>query len=151
TELHEMDAHQISAMLAEGEVSCVEVTKHFLGRIEDDELGAFVTVTAEQALAQAEAVDATANTERPTFAGVPIAIKDLTSTAGVRTTMGSALMADNVPEQNAWVVDLVEQAGFISLGKTNTPEFGLSAYTDNDLVGPAKTPADPSRNAGGSS
>lgn len=151
TELHEMDAHQVSAVLNEGVVSCVEVVQHFLDRIEADTHGAFVTVTAEQALAQAAAVDATAITERPTFAGVPIAIKDLTATAGVRTTMGSTLMAENVPEQNAWVMDLVEQAGFISLGKTNTPEFGLASYTDNDLIGPAQTPADPSRNAGGSS
>lgn len=151
TELHEMDAHQISAALNAEEVSCIEVTQYFLDRIDRDNHGAFITVTAERALAQAAAVDATAVTERPTFAGVPIAIKDLTSTAGIRTTMGSVLLSDNVPTQNAWVVDLVEQAGFISLGKTNTPEFGLSSYTDNDVLGPAKTPADPQRNAGGSS
>lgn len=151
TELHELDAHQLSAAINAEEVSCADVAQHFLERINADSHGAFITVTAEKALAQAAAVDATALTERPTFAGVPIAVKDLTPTAGVRTTMGSVLMADNVPGRDAWVVELAEQAGFISLGKTNTPEFGLSSYTDNDIIGPAKTPADPSRNAGGSS
>ncbi|NLC97868.1 MAG: amidase, partial [Actinomycetales bacterium] len=151
TELHEMDAHQLSAALNSQEVSCVEVAQHFLDRISSDSHGAFITVTADSALAQAAAVDATAITERPTFAGVPMAIKDLTPTAGVRTTMGSVIMAENVATQDAWVVELAQQAGFISLGKTNTPEFGLSSYTDNDLIGPAKAPADPSRNAGGSS
>ena len=151
TELHEMDAHQLSAALNSQEVSCVEVAQHFLDRISSDSHGAFITVTADSALAQAAAVDATAITERPTFAGVPMAIKDLTPTAGVRTTMGSVIMAENVATQDAWVVELAQQAGFISLGKTNTPEFGLSSFTDNDLIGPAKAPADPSRNAGGSS
>lgn len=151
TELHELDAHAIARLIGEGDVSSVEVTEHFLARIENDQLGAFMTVTAERALEAAAAVDATEITERPTFAGVPIAIKDLTDTAGVRTTLGSVLLGENVPDRNAWIVDLVEQAGFISLGKTNTPEFGLSSYTDNDLIGPARTPADPSRNAGGSS
>ena len=150
-ELHELDAHELSAAISAEEVSCVEVAQHFLDRISTDTHGAFITVTAEKALAQAAAVDATAMTERPTFAGVPFAVKDLTPTAGIRTTMGSVRLADNVPTRDAWVVELMEQAGFISLGKTNTPEFGLSSYTDNDIVGPARTPADPSRNAGGSS
>src|SRR5690606_35510136 len=61
------------------------------------------------------------------------------------------LMRDNVPDVNAHVVTLVERAGFISIGKTNTPEFGLSSYTDNDLIGPARTPWDTARDAGGSS
>ena len=73
TELHEMDAHQLSAALNSQEVSCVEVAQHFLDRISSDSHGAFITVTADSALAQAAAVDATAITERPTFAGVPMA------------------------------------------------------------------------------
>lgn len=149
TELHELDAHDLAATISSGEVSCVEVTRHFLDRVEAEELGAFVTVTAERALEQAAAWDAAE--VRPPFAGVPTAFKDLTPTAGVRTTMGSTLMAQNVPDHSADLVGLVESAGFVSLGKTNTPEFGLSSYTDNDVVGPARTPADPTRNAGGSS
>lgn len=149
TELHELDAHDLAATIAGGEASCVEVTRHFLDRIAGDRLGAFITVTPERALARAAELDALE--VRPPFAGVPTAFKDLTATAGVRTTMGSALMAENVPDHNDHVVDLIEAAGFISLGKTNTPEFGLSSYTDNDLVGPARCPDDPDRNAGGSS
>lgn len=149
TELHELDAHDLAEVITRREVSCVEVTRHFLERIEADNLGAFITVTAERALERAAHWDSTP--DRPRFAGVPTAFKDLTATAGVRTTMGSTLLADAVPERSAHLVDLVEAAGFVSLGKTNTPEFGLSSYTDNDLVGPARCPADPDRNAGGSS
>ncbi|WP_186813978.1 amidase [Aeromicrobium flavum] len=149
TELHDLDAHDLAATIAGGEVSCVEVTHHFLDRVAADELGAFVTVTPERALARAAALDAM--TDRPAFAGVPTAFKDLTPTEGVPTSMGSRLMAGTVPDHNAHLVDLVEDAGFVSLGKTNTPEFGLSSYTDNDVVGPARCPADPDRNAGGSS
>ncbi|MFO6452538.1 MULTISPECIES: amidase [unclassified Aeromicrobium] len=149
TALHDLDAHDLAATIASGEVSCVEVTRHFLDRAQSDHLGAFVTLTPERALARAAELDALE--ERPPFAGVPTAFKDLTATEGVRTTMGSRLMADQVPDHSADLVELVEDAGFISLGKTNTPEFGLSSYTDNDVVGPTGTPADPSRNAGGSS
>jgi len=149
TDLHELDAHDLAATIAAGEASCVEVTRHFLDRVDGETLGAFVTVTPERALERAAAWDAA--TVRPPFAGVPTAFKDLTPTAGVRTTMGSTLMADHVPDHSAYLVDLVEAAGFVSLGKTNTPEFGLSSYTDNDVVGPARCPADPERNAGGSS
>ncbi|WP_313410347.1 amidase, partial [Aeromicrobium sp.] len=149
TELHDLDAHDLATTIASGEVSCTEVTRHFLDRIEVEQLGAFVTVAPERALARAAELDAM--TERPPFAGVPTAFKDLTPTAGVRTTMGSALMADTVPDRDADLVGLVERAGFVSLGKTNTPEFGLSSYTDNDVVGPARAPANPDLNAGGSS
>lgn len=149
SELHELDAVDLADAIAQGQTSCVEVTRHFLDRVQRDELGAFITVTPELALARAAVLDAL--TDKPAFAGVPTAFKDLTSTAGVRTTMGSALLADNVPSRSSHIVSLIESAGFISLGKTNTPEFGLSSYTDNDLVGPARCPADPSRNAGGSS
>ncbi|MCD9155431.1 amidase [Aeromicrobium duanguangcaii] len=149
TELHELDAHDLAATIARGDVSCVEVTRHFLERVEADELGAFVTVTSDRALTRAAELDAM--TDRPAFAGVPTAFKDLTMTAGVPTSMGSRLMAGRVPDHNAHVVDLVEAAGFVSLGKSNTPEFGLSSYTDNDVVGPACCPADPRLNAGGSS
>ncbi|KQX73951.1 amidase [Aeromicrobium sp. Root472D3] len=154
SELHELDATDQAALLRDREVSAVELVSHHLDRIDrhDAGLGAFVTVTAEAALQQAAAADAAiaAARARP-FTGVPTAVKDLTATAGVRTTMGSAAMRDHVPTTDAHLVRMIREAGFISLGKTNTPEFGLSSYTDNDLVGPARTPWDPSRNAGGSS
>ncbi len=154
TQLHELDATDQAAALRAREVSSLELVQHHLDRIDahSEALGAFITVTADQALGRATDADvALAAGDAPPFAGVPIAIKDLTFTRDVPTSMGSAVMRDFVPPVNAYVVDLIEKAGFVSLGKTNTPEFGLSSYTDNDIIGPARTPWDTSRNAGGSS
>ncbi len=154
TELHDLDAHQQAAALRAGDVSSVELVRHHLDRIDvhGAALGAFIVVTPERALAgAAEADTRRAAGDATPFLGVPTAFKDLTSTAGVTTTMGSTLLRDQVPEIDAHVVTLIQRAGFVSLGKTNTPEFGLSSYTDNDLVGPARTPWDLTCNAGGSS
>lgn len=155
TELYEHDATAQSELLASGGTSSVELVRHHLDRIEEygERLGAFITVTGDQALDRARAADErrAAGGEIPPFLGVPTAFKDLNLTAGTRTTFGSTVMQDFVPPVNGYVIDLLEGAGLISLGKTNTPEFGLSSYTDNDLVGPARTPWDTSRNAGGSS
>jgi amidase len=82
---------------------------------------------------------------------VPTAIKDLNLTAGTRTTLGSTLFRDFVPPVDDNVVTLLRRAGTISLGKTNTPEFGLPCYTENAIAPPARTPWDPTRSAGGSS
>jgi amidase len=154
TELHDLDATDQATLLRDREVSSVELVRHHLDRIDAHagSLGAFITVTAEQALSRAVEADAALATgHAPPFCGVPTAVKDLNATAGVRTTMGSVILRDNVPVADAYVVELIQRAGFISLGKTNTPEFGLSSYTDNDVVGPASTPWDTTRNAGGSS
>jgi amidase len=154
TDLHELDATDLAGLLRTRKVSSVELVRHHLDRIDRfaEDLGAFMTVTADRALERAAAADiALAAGGAPAFTGVPTAFKDLTMTAGVRTTMGSVAMRENVPTVDAYLVDLVQKAGFISLGKTNTPEFGLSSYTDNDIVGPARTPWDTARNAGGSS
>jgi amidase len=155
TELHSLDAHDQAHLLRTGAVTSVDLVTHHLERIEalDPSLGAFVTVTADAALEQAARADErrAAGGDLPPFLGVPTAFKDLTFTAGVRTTMGSPVLVDFVPPVSAYVVTLVERAGFISLGKTNTPEFGLSSFTDNDIVGETRTPWDTTRNAGGSS
>jgi len=154
TELHDLDAHEQARALRAGETTSVELMRHHLERAEriGPDLGAFTILTPDRALAQAADADRRLTGDDPApFLGVPTAFKDLTSTAGVTTTLGSTLMRDNVPDVNAHVVTLVERAGFISIGKTNTPEFGLSSYTDNDLIGPARTPWDTARNAGGSS
>lgn len=154
SELHELDAIEQARLLCRREVSSLELVSHHLARVDAhaDELGAFVTVTADRALDEARAADdALAAGDAPVFCGVPTTIKDLTATAGIPTSMGSALLRDNVPDADAHVVELMRAAGLISLGKTNTPEFGLSSYTDNDVVGPARTPWDRARNAGGSS
>lgn len=154
-ELHDLDATAQAALLDSRGVSSVELVQHHLDRVASygESLGAFITVTAERAIGQAKAADQRrlAGEDVPHFLGVPTAFKDLNSTAGITTTYGSTVMRDFVPPLNGYAVDLLEGAGLISLGKTNTPEFGLSSYTDNDLIGPARTPWDLSRNAGGSS
>lgn len=152
-EIWRASASDLATLLTRKEISARETVDTFLSRISADANGAFITVTADSARAQAEAVDQARaqGTALPAFAGVPIAIKDLTDIAGVHTSFGSRLMADYIAPRNAYLVDLLNQAGFISLGKTNTPEFGLSSFTDNQVIGPARAPANPELNAGGSS
>lgn len=155
TQLHDLTALEQAAAVRSREVSPTELVTHALGRIDalDAGLGAFVTVTPERALAAAAAAErrGRAGGVLPPFLGVPTAIKDLTNTAGVRTTSGSRLTADAVPTVDDAVVTRLAAAGTISVGKTNTPEFGFPCYTDNDLVGPARCPWDPALLAGGSS
>jgi amidase len=157
-QLHELTALQAAAAVRAREVSPVELVEHALARIErlDDKLGAFVTVTAEPALAQARAAEARllsgedTTTLRPLL-GVPTAIKDLNLTKGVPTKLGSRLFTDFVPDVDDYVVELLRAAGTISVGKTSAPEFGLPCYTETDIGPPARTPWDTSRLAGGSS
>ncbi|MEV6105899.1 amidase [Streptomyces sp. NPDC051940] len=157
SQLHELDALAQAAAVRSGEVSPVELVDHHLDRIEryGDRLGAFVTVTAESARDQAVQVERRLRRDGPDglppLYGVPTAIKDLTATAGVRTTFGSKAFDGFVPDEDAHAVRLLREAGTISLGKTNTPEFGLAGYTDNEVAGPALSPWDTTRTAGGSS
>src|SRR3954453_291208 len=159
TQLHDLTALQQAAAVRAGEVSPTELVEHSLARIEalDAKLGAFITVTPERALEAAGRAESLVRRggdhagELPPLLGVPTAIKDLNNTAGIRTTFGSTVMTDFVPDADDAVVVKLAAAGTISLGKTNTPEFGFPCYTDNGLVGPARCPWDPSRLAGGSS
>ncbi len=150
-ELAFLPATEHARLVREREVSPVELVELFLERIErlDPQLGAFVTVCADAALADARAkADAPAEGR---FHGVPIALKDLDTTAGIRTTFSCAAFAENVPDFDLAHVAKTRAAGFIVLGKTNTPEFGTTAFTDSPLNGPCRTPWDLGRNAGGSS
>jgi amidase len=154
--MHDLSALEQAAAVRSGDLSPVDLVSHYLTRIEElgPALGAFVTVTADQALAQARAAAELARAggdDLPPLLGVPTAIKDLTVTAGIRTTYGSRAYASHVPETDAHSVALLRAAGTISLGKTNTPEFGQVCYTDNDIAGPARSPWDQRCNAGGSS
>jgi amidase len=154
TEIHDLDALELAASIRKRELSPVEITEHYLARIErlGDELGAFVTVTPESATAAARAALERLDEEPlPPLFGVPTAVKDLTLTAGVRTTFGSVLMRDFVPEISDEVVLRMEAAGMVSLGKTNAPEFGAPCYTEPEVAPPARTPYDLTRSAGGSS
>ncbi|MGZ4633038.1 MAG: amidase, partial [Actinomycetes bacterium] len=153
-DLHDLTALEQGAAVRRREVSPLDLVEHYLDRVErlSDQVGAFVTVTAEAARATARAASARAGEDGtgPLF-GVPTAVKDLTMTAGVPTMFGSASMRDFVPEVSDEVVLRMEAAGTISLGKTNTPEFGSPCYTEPDVAPPARTPWDLSRTAGGSS
>jgi amidase len=158
TQLHDLTALEQAAAVRNGEVSPVELVDHYLGRVDrlSERLGAFVTVTEELARAQAKEAErfvtgAGDGEALPPLHGVPVAIKDLNLTAGIRTTLGSRLYADFVPPVDDHVVALLRQAGTISLGKTNTPEFGLPCYTENAVAPPARTPWDLELSAGGSS
>ena len=122
-----------------------ELVDAAIGRIEaaDPELNFLVTDCFEQARATAPA-------DGP-FTGVPMLVKDLTETAGVRTTFSSRAFADYVPLYDAAVVRRMKEAGFIVLGKSNTPEFGITCVTESDLNGACRNPWDTSRTPGGSS
>ena len=148
SELHDLTAVEQGDAVRRGEVSPRELAAHYLARA--DEVGAFVTRTPELALAQATALPTRPDDAGPLF-GVPTAIKDLNLTAGVRTTFGSAVYADYVPTVSDAVTLAIEAAGMVSLGKTNTPEFGSPCYTEPDVAPPAVTPWDRTRMAGGSS
>lgn len=156
-DLHDLSAFEQAAAIRRGDVSPSELVDHYLARIErwNDTLGAYVTVTAELARSQAAAAERTLRSAEPQslppLLGVPIAIKDLTDVAGVRTTLGSAVFADRVPSTDAHVVALLRAAGTVFLGKTNTPEFGLPCYTESDIAPPARSPWDTRYSAGGSS
>jgi amidase len=148
TALHDLTALEQGAAVRRGEVSPRELASHYLERADD--VGAFVTRTPELALERADSMLPVPDEAGPLH-GVPTAIKDLNLTAGVRTTFGSAAFADFVPEVSDAVTLAMEAAGMVSLGKTNTPEFGSPCYTEPDLAPPAVTPWDRTRMAGGSS
>jgi amidase len=154
TQLHDLTALEQGAAVRRGEVSPVELVTHYLERVArlSDEVGAFVTVTGDLALDRAREIEALVREgEGGPLLGVPTAVKDLNQTAGVRTTFGSAVFADFVPEVSDEVVRRMEAAGLVSLGKTNTPELGTPCYTEPEVAPPARTPWDLSRTAGGSS
>jgi amidase len=155
TDLHELTALELAAAYRSGETTPSEAVDHFLDRVGrfSDQVGAFITVTADAARGAAGTATERfrAGEDLPPLYGVPTGIKDLNLTAGVRTTLGSQTYAEFVPEVSDEVVRRIDAAGLISLGKTNTPEFGSPAYTEPDVAPPARTPYDLSRSAGGSS
>ncbi|QSB15996.1 amidase [Natronosporangium hydrolyticum] len=155
-ELHDLTVLAQAAAIRRRELRARELVEHYLRRIEahDPALGAFFTLTPEAALAAADEVDALAASDAeqlPPLAGVPIAIKDLVLTRGVRTTFGSLAFADHVPRRDADVVVALRGAGTISLGKTAASEFGISLYCETEVGPPTRNPWDPTQTAGGSS
>jgi amidase len=150
-ELAFLSAVEQARLIRAGEISSVELVQLYLDRIArlDPDLNTFVTVRAEDALVDARAADE-ARTDAP-FRGVPIAIKDLTATAGIRTTYSSNAYAEYVPDFDMAVARRLREAGFVILGKTNTPEFGTTAFTESDLNGATRNPWNVTRTPGGSS
>ncbi|WP_205315612.1 amidase [Nonomuraea lactucae] len=151
TELHYLTATEMARLIRARQVSAVELLQACLDRIEqvNPRVNAIVTLVAEQAMDAAKAADA-AEPEGPLH-GVPVAHKDLVDTAGIRTTYGSTRFAEHVPDQDALIVRRLRGAGAISVGKTNTPEFGTGSHTVNEVFGATRNPYDLSRSAGGSS
>jgi len=151
-ELHQLSALEQWDWLQRGEVTALELVDHYLDRIErlDPGLGAFVTVTGNSARARAASLAARVSRSARLW-GLPFADKDLTNRAGVRTGFGSRLMAGFIPKTSDELGDVLDAAGGVSLGKTNTPEFGLASYTESHVAAPARNPWNPSLGAGGSS
>jgi aspartyl-tRNA(Asn)/glutamyl-tRNA(Gln) amidotransferase subunit A len=145
----------VSALIHSRRASSVDLVRGCLDRINrlDRELGAFITLTGESALADAKRADADlANgVDRGPLHGIPIALKDLYDTAGVRTTGGSRIFADRVPDRDAAVVEKLRAAGAVSLGKLNLHEWALGVTNQNPHFGPACNPWDTTRIPGGSS
>jgi amidase len=144
-------AVELAAMVRDGDVTSRELVEAAYEAIDrrNGDLNAFVTLCQERALAESDAVKA--GDERP-LAGVPIGVKDLVAmTEGVRTTFGSAAMADWVPDHDSALIRRLRSAGAIIVGKTNLPEFGILPVSEPDLFGPCRNPWDTSRTPGGSS
>jgi amidase len=139
------DALALAESLRRRDVSAAELLDATIARAEaaNPELNFLVTECFEQARATTP--------ENGPFAGVPMLVKDLTETAGVRTTFSSRAFADYVPAHDAAVVRRMKQAGFVVIGKSNTPEFGITAVTESDLNGACRNPWDTTRTPGGSS
>ena len=149
-------ARQLAARLAGGELSAVEVMHAFLAQIErvNPRVNAIVTLRPpEELLADAAAADRRLAAGEPAGAlhGLPIAIKDLSLTRGLRTTFGSTLYRNFVPTSDELYVERLRRAGAIVIGKTNTPEFGAGSQTFNALFGATRNPYDPTKTCGGSS
>ncbi len=151
-ELLELSAVELSRRLAAGEISATEVMAATLDRIAavNPGVNAVVSLRERDALmAEAEAADA--GPRKGWLHGVPMAVKDLAETAGIRTTYGSPLFVDNVPAADGLLAARLKRDGAILIGKTNTPEFGLGSHSYNPVHGVTATPYDLGRSAGGSS
>jgi amidase len=151
-ELHELTALEQWQELQRDSCSPLELTDHYLDRIEalNPHLGAFVTVTADAARTRAKHVQESVPKSAPLW-GLPSGDKDLWLRSGVRAGFGSRLMADYVPDTSDEIVETLDAAGAISLGKTNAPEFGLPSYTESLAAPPARNPWNTALGAGGSS
>jgi amidase len=145
---------ELAARIRARDLSPVEVTEHYLRRAQEqnDRVGAFFAIAADQALDQArDAENAAGADEDKPLLGVPVPVKDLNFVAGLPITFGSALFKGFIAPQDDHVAMAIRASGAVIYGKTATPEFGLPCYTETDVGSPARTPWDLTRSAGGSS
>ena len=153
--LMDLSAAEITRLVRAGEVSCADAVTAALERISErnPRYNAFVHVCSDRALDEARDLDRRLRAgEAPgPLAGVPVGVKDLEDVAGLPTTFGSLAFADNVAHRDSVQVARLRAAGAIVVGKTNTPEFGYTAFTHNRLFGTTRNPWNPERSAGGSS
>ncbi|MBW2412186.1 MAG: amidase, partial [Deltaproteobacteria bacterium] len=150
-----MTAGELVQKMISGDLSAVEVMKAHLAQIEriNPVVNAIVTLLPEQAMEQAKAADeALANGQNPgPLHGLPVAHKDMVFTKGIRTTKGSPILKDFIPDADALIVERLKQAGAITIGKTNIPEFGAGSQTFNTVFGQTLNPYDTTKTCGGSS
>ncbi|MCZ6506661.1 MAG: amidase, partial [Acidobacteria bacterium] len=148
-------AVDVARLIRERRVSAVEVMQAHLEQIDrvNPKVNAIVTLVPEAALAEARRLDDRLARGEPVgvLAGLPVAHKDLTFTRGIRTTLGSTVFRDFVPSEDALIVERLKAAGAITVGKTNTPEFGAGSQTFNEVFGATLNPWDLSKTCGGSS
>jgi aspartyl-tRNA(Asn)/glutamyl-tRNA(Gln) amidotransferase subunit A len=154
-ELCDWSAYDLGRLLRKREMSAREIVESVLERIEEREtlIHAYITVTRDMALEQADRADRllAGGGDIPPLTGIPIAIKDLLCTKGIKTTCASKILADYVPPYNATVVDRLFRDGAILIGKTNMDEFAMGSSTENSARGSTRNPVDPERVPGGSS
>ena len=154
-DLCDLTATELRRMIGRKDISPVELVESCIDRVEsvDGTLNAMVTKSHDRARAEARAAEKAVleGDELGLLHGIPVGIKDLEATAGIRTTSGSQLYAEHVPAQDQGAVANIRDAGGIILGKTNTPEFGAGANTRNLVFGATGNPFDPARTCGGSS
>ena len=150
-----LSAGEIVALIRRKKLSAREVLTAHLKQIErvNPRVNAIVTLTADQAIENARKADEAQarGVSLGPLHGLPVVHKDLFDTAGVRTTYGSRILKDNIPKQDAIIVERIAKAGAISVGKSNTPEFGAGSQTFNEVFGATKNPYDLTKTCGGSS
>lgn len=150
-----MPATELAARIRRKDVSAREVLSAHLAQVErwNPRVNAIVTLVADRAMADAAKADeATARGDKVgPLHGLPIAHKDLVETAGIRTTRGSPFYRDNIPTSDAAIIKVLRAAGVVTIGKTNTPEFGAGSHTFNTIFGATRNPYDSGRTCGGSS
>ncbi len=155
SELSFLPALELARLIRTKAASAAEIMQAHLSQIErvNPKVNAIVTLVADQALAQARlADDALARGANiGALHGLPVAHKDLFETRGIRTTFGSRIYKDNVPDRDSIIVERAKAAGAITIGKTNTPEFGAGSQTFNEVFGTTANPCDATKTCGGSS